>query len=78
MMTGILKPTDGQALVNGISAYENRIENARSMVAVFGQRTQLWWDLPVIENCGALEYGSLKVGQMAETDALLGRETVAR
>jgi ABC-2 type transport system ATP-binding protein len=37
-------------LINGISPYENRIENARNMGVVFGQRTQLWWDLPVIES----------------------------
>jgi ABC-2 type transport system ATP-binding protein len=50
MMTGILKPSGGTVLINGISPYENRIENARNMGVVFGQRTQLWWDLPVIES----------------------------
>ena len=50
MMTGILQPTTGKIHVNGISPYSNRIENARQMGVVFGQRTQLWWDLPVIES----------------------------
>jgi len=50
MMTGILKPTDGTLLVNGLSPYENRIRQAQIMGVVFGQRTQLWWDLPVIES----------------------------
>ncbi|HKJ26947.1 MAG TPA: ATP-binding cassette domain-containing protein, partial [Anaerolineales bacterium] len=50
MMTGILQPTDGQVVVNGIAPYSNRIQNARRMGVVFGQRTQLWWDLPAIES----------------------------
>jgi len=50
MMTGILKPTSGTILVNGLAPYDNRIHQARIMGVVFGQRTQLWWDLPVIES----------------------------
>jgi ABC-2 type transport system ATP-binding protein len=50
MMTGILKPTSGALLVNGLSPYQNRIRQAMIMGVVFGQRTQLWWDLPVIES----------------------------
>ena len=50
MMTGILKPTGGTILVNGRSPYANRIRQAQVMGVVFGQRTQLWWDLPVIES----------------------------
>lgn len=50
MMTGILKPTGGVIQVNGRPPYENRIRQAQIMGVVFGQRTQLWWDLPVIES----------------------------
>ncbi len=50
MMTGILKPTGGVIQVNGLAPYENRIRQAQIMGVVFGQRTQLWWDLPVIES----------------------------
>jgi ABC-2 type transport system ATP-binding protein len=50
MMTGILNPTSGTLLVNGLPPYENRIHQAKIMGVVFGQRTQLWWDLPVIES----------------------------
>src|SRR5258708_4298246 len=49
MMTGILKPTDGKILVNHLVPYENRQRNAQVLGVVFGQRTQLWWDLPIIE-----------------------------
>jgi len=50
MMTGILKPTGGLIEINGLAPYENRIRQAQIMGVVFGQRTQLWWDLPVIES----------------------------
>jgi ABC-2 type transport system ATP-binding protein len=50
MMTGILKPTSGQILVNSQVPHTNRAHQAQIMGVVFGQRTQLWWDLPVIES----------------------------
>jgi ABC-2 type transport system ATP-binding protein len=50
MMTGILKPTGGEIQVNGRVPYDNRMRQAQIMGVVFGQRTQLWWDLPVIES----------------------------
>lgn len=50
MMTGILEPTGGEILVNGRVPYENRTKNAQDIGVVFGQRTQLWWALPVIES----------------------------
>ncbi len=50
MMTGILNPTKGECLVNGIDPSRNRRENAKNIGVVFGQRTQLWWDLPLSES----------------------------
>ncbi len=50
MLTGLLTPTSGKVLVNGIVPNEKRIENNKQIGAVFGQKTQLWWDLPVIES----------------------------
>ncbi|MFC1716100.1 ATP-binding cassette domain-containing protein [Candidatus Poribacteria bacterium] len=50
MLTGILVPTSGEIDVDGLIPYKSRKENARRMGVVFGQRTQLWWDLPVIES----------------------------
>jgi ABC-2 type transport system ATP-binding protein len=50
MMTGILKPTDGTLTVNGNVPFKNRQRNAQNIGVVFGQRTQLWWDLPLIES----------------------------
>lgn len=50
MLTGLLTPTSGKVLVNGLVPNEKRIENNKNIGAVFGQKTQLWWDLPVIES----------------------------
>ena len=50
MMTGIMRPTGGQILVNGIDPSKNRKDNASNIGVVFGQRTQLWWDLPLSES----------------------------
>lgn len=50
MLTGLLTPTSGQVVVNGIVPNEKRIQNNQNIGAVFGQKTQLWWDLPVIES----------------------------
>lgn len=50
MMTGILEPTSGEIFVNGRVPYENRTRNAQDIGVVFGQRSQLWWALPVIES----------------------------
>lgn len=47
MLTGIMTPTSGRCLVNGIEPYRRRRENAHSIGVVFGQRSQLWWDLSV-------------------------------
>ena len=50
MMTGILEPSAGEILVNGRVPYENRTRNAQDIGVVFGQRSQLWWDVPVIDS----------------------------
>ncbi len=54
MVTGILTPTSGSCLVDGRVPYQERIENARNIGVVFGQRTQLWWDLPLTETFSIL------------------------
>ncbi len=50
MMTGVLQPTSGEILVGGIVPYKNRTKNAQEIGVVFGQRSQLWWALPLIES----------------------------
>lgn len=51
MMTGILTPTSGEVLIDGLKPYDSkkRKEVLKKIGVVFGQRTQLWWDLPLLE-----------------------------
>ncbi len=50
MLTGVLLPTSGQVRVFGRDPHRDRVANARDIGVVFGQRTQLWWDLALIES----------------------------
>ncbi len=50
ILSGILVPEAGMCEVDGRTPWKNRIAHVRNIGVVFGQRTQLWWDLPVIES----------------------------
>ena len=50
MLTGVLMPTGGSVKVLGRDPHKQRVDNARDIGVVFGQRTQLWWDLALIES----------------------------
>jgi len=50
MLTGILVPTSGQVVANGYIPYRDRRRYTKHIGVVFGQRTQLWWDIAVIES----------------------------
>ena len=50
ILSGILVPDAGTCEVDGRTPWKSRIEHVRHIGVVFGQRTQLWWDLPVIES----------------------------
>jgi ABC-2 type transport system ATP-binding protein len=50
MLTGILVPSSGEAHVNGFVPYKQRRQYVKSIGVVFGQRTQLWWDIAVVES----------------------------
>jgi ABC-2 type transport system ATP-binding protein len=56
MLTGILVPTRGEVVVAGRVPWKQRVDHARDIGVVFGQRTNLWWDLPVIESLDLLRY----------------------
>ncbi len=56
MLTGILVPTAGHMLVDGRVPWQQRREHVQRIGAVFGQRTGLWWDLPVIESLDLLRH----------------------
>ena len=50
ILSGILTPTAGRCEINGLTPWRDRVAHVRQIGVVFGQRTQLWWDLPVIES----------------------------
>jgi ABC-2 type transport system ATP-binding protein len=76
MLTGIITPTAGEAIVAGVVPYRERERNAHNVGAVFGQRTQLWWDLPARESFRILRdiYGVSRAeheARLRELDSLL-------
>ncbi len=50
ILSGILTPDSGTCLVDGRVPWKNRIQHVREIGVVFGQRSQLWWDVPVIDS----------------------------
>jgi ABC-2 type transport system ATP-binding protein len=56
MLTGLLVPTSGDLRVNGYVPWRERKTYVARIGAVFGQRTTLWWDLPVIESLDLLQH----------------------
>lgn len=56
MLTGLLVPTGGTLRVNGYVPWRERQRYVARIGAVFGQRTTLWWDLPVIESLDLLQH----------------------
>jgi ABC-2 type transport system ATP-binding protein len=56
MLTGILTPSSGEISVGGLTPHRERVAHVRRIGVVFGQRTQLWWDLPTIESFELLRY----------------------
>ena len=64
MLTGILEPTAGRVVVNGFVPYRDRASYTRSIGVVFGQRTQLWWDIAVIESFRLLQ----RIYEVSEAD----------
>ena len=56
MLTGILGPRSGRVVVDGLVPWQHRRQLAGKIGVVFGQRTQLWWDLPLIESLELLRH----------------------
>ena len=55
MLTGILSPTSGKCTINGKGPQKDRKKYVKEIGVVFGQRTQLWWDLPLTETYTVLK-----------------------
>ena len=50
VMSGILTPDSGSCLIDGLTPWKDRKAHVRQIGVVFGQRSQLWWDVPVIDS----------------------------
>ncbi len=50
IMSGILTPDSGECIINGRTPWKDRASHVRDIGVVFGQRSQLWWDVPVIDS----------------------------
>ena len=50
ILSGILTPDSGSCVIDGLIPWKNRIEHVKQIGVVFGQRSQLWWDIPVIDS----------------------------
>lgn len=50
ILSGILRPDSGECTINGMVPWEDRKKYVSKLGVVFGQRSQLWWDVPVIES----------------------------
>ena len=50
LLSGIIKPTNGNVNILGLDPFENKKKIASKMSVIFGQRSQLWWDLPVVKS----------------------------
>src|SRR5262249_45292006 len=56
MLTGILVPSSGHVSVAGLDPSRRRVELAKRIGAMFGQRVQLWWDLPLVDSFELLRH----------------------
>ena len=50
IMSGILNPDSGVCIINGRTPWKDRLNHVRDIGVVFGQRSQLWWDVPVVDS----------------------------
>ena len=64
ILTGILVPTSGHVIANGSVPYRDRRRYTKELGVVFGQRTQLWWDIAVVESFKLLK----EIYEVADAD----------
>jgi ABC-2 type transport system ATP-binding protein len=70
ILSGILVPTSGVCTVGGLTPWKKRVAHVARIGVVFGQRTQLWWDLPVIESFDLLR----AIYRVGEADYVRSRD----
>lgn len=55
IMSGILNPDRGECIINGRIPWKDRVNHVKDIGVVFGQRSQLWWDVPVADSFDLLK-----------------------
>lgn len=83
VLSGILTPDSGECLVDGRTPWKDRIDHVRQIGVVFGQRSQLWWDVPVIDSFELLREiysipGEVYRSNLSELTELLNLEDLLR
>ncbi len=74
IMSGILTPTKGECIINGYTPWKNRKEYVKNIGVVFGQRSQLWWDVPIVDSFELLkDIYKIKDSDYKETLDLLNK-----
>lgn len=64
IMSGILIPSSGSCQIMGLTPWKSRVAHVKNIGVVFGQRTQLWWDVPVLDSFNLLK----DIYKMSPTD----------
>jgi len=74
ILSGILEPLSGRCEIDGLTPWRDRIRHVARIGVVFGQRTQLWWDLPVIDGFNLLRdiYGVPEAEYRRTRDEMVG------
>ncbi len=74
ILSGILEPLSGRCEVDGLVPWRDRMRHVARIGVVFGQRTQLWWDLPVIDGFSLLRdiYGVPEAEYRRTCDEMVG------
>ena len=74
IMSGILTPTSGTCVIDGLVPWQNRKTFVKNIGVVFGQRSQLWWDVPVMDSFELLkDIYKIPTDQFKETLELLNK-----
>lgn len=55
MLSGILRPDEGKIIINGMDPFKDRVKYVKTIGVVFGQKSQLWWDIPAIDSFDLLK-----------------------
>ena len=74
MLTGILRPDEGTCIIDGMNPFDDRKKYVSEIGVVFGQKSQLWWDIPVEDSFDLLR----DIYKIKESDYLKIKEELVK